>query len=193
MRMFISASIIQNLTEISAPDTVISYHFCRSDNEKDTISDICRDLLHKALPQISPLPAIAIQHHQKFGRSVRTPAEKLWEILRGTKSSLNSVYIIFDGIDEFNSLGKLFPQIRRLTNAGMKVMVASRNLPTIRAELCESSHGNASVIELEALEEDLRLYVDTRLRDDSVIGYHDIPDNLRVDLLRCILEAAKGS
>jgi len=189
----ISANVIQNLTEISAPDTIISYHFFRSDNEKDSINNVCRDLLHRALPQISPLPAVAIEHHQKFGRSVRTPIEKLWEVLLGTKSSLNSVYIVFDGVDEFRSLSKLFPQIRRLTKSGIKVMVASRNLPTIQAELCEGSHGKASVIEFGAIEEDLRIYAEARLRDDSVVGYDEIPDDLRTDLLRSILRAAKGS
>ncbi|KAI0537483.1 hypothetical protein GGR58DRAFT_471699 [Xylaria digitata] len=192
-KTILSANVIQNLTEISAPGTIVSYHFFRSDNENDSINSVCRGLLYKALPQISPLPTVAIEHHRRFGRSVRTPTEKLWEVLLGAKSPLNSIYIVFDGIDEFPFLNKLLPQISRLKKAGIKVMVASRNLPTIQAELCRSSHEKASVIEFGAIEEDLRIYADARLRNDSVIDYDEIPDNLRDDLLRDILEAAKGS
>lgn len=186
--------MIQNLTEISGGEVIISYHFFRSDNIKDSIDNLLRDLLQKALPQSSQLPQLAIQYHKKFGRSVRTPTEKLWEVLVATKTPANSIYIVLDGLDEFHSVNKLFPYIHRLTEAGIKVLVASRNLPTIHSQLCDASRPiSATKVELHAQDEDIGVYVEERMRNDCVIDHDDIPLEIKNDVLAGIVQAADGS
>jgi hypothetical protein len=182
------------LTEISGGETIISYHFFRSDNLKDSIDNLFRDLLQKALPQTYQPPPLAVQYHKRFGRSVRTPTEKLWEILIATKTPVNSIYIVLDGLDEFHSVNKLFPYIHRLTEAGIKVLVASRHLPTIQSQLCDTSHQiSATTIEVHAADEDIRVYVEGRMRNDCVVDHDDIPLDIRNDVLRGIVQAANGS
>ncbi|KAH6971456.1 hypothetical protein BKA56DRAFT_494602, partial [Ilyonectria sp. MPI-CAGE-AT-0026] len=127
-------------------------------------------------------------------RSVRTPTEKLWEILIATKTSVNSVYIVLDGLDEFHSVNKLFPYIHRLNKAGIKVLVTSRHLPTIQSQLCNTSHQTSAItIEGYAADEDIRVYVEGRMRDDCVVDHDDIPLDIRNDILSGIIKAANGS
>jgi len=175
-------------------EMIISYHFFRSDNAKDSIDNVCRDLLQKALPQVSQLPTKVVDYHQKYGRSVRTPTEKLWEVLIAAKTPLTSVYIVLDGLDEFHAFTKLFQYLRRLTEARIKVFIASRDLPTIQSQLCDNPGGIAAVaIEVEAIEGDIRKYVEARLEADCVVDQHDIPIDVRSELFGSILKNANGS
>ena len=178
---FPSSIIIENLLSIvqDLPESTVLYHFCDLAVRKSIVvlQSFLRQILHAgSRHQVSLL--------ERCCKQSNTPSLKeLTTTLSDTARLNKNTFIVVDALDEFEDRKSLIPIVRRLTKAGIKVLVTSRDIPDIR-----DAFQTEKCLEIEAERSDLELYVGSRLTESD--HYESLDPN--AGIISAIIDQADG-
>ena len=183
-----SSAAIANDILSNCPDATISYHFFR-DSHAEAIGDVLRHLAYQHLSQPTGVSALAVNLHRKR-KTNKAPLlpKDLVKILCDVASTSRRAYIILDGLDEFSHAVKLLKHIPEFVAAGALVLVASRDLPTIKGLLSD-----AVVLDARAGGADLNTYISWRLEEDCELDEEIFSTQLKEEVRLRLIGHVDGS
>jgi hypothetical protein len=113
------------------PDAITAYHFFR-DNQEETLQDVLRHISHQLLSQPTAASQVAIDIcKKKMARNASLLLNDLVDVICDISVTSGRTYIILDGLDEFSLYNKLLKHLPQFLVAKAKVVVSSRELPSI--------------------------------------------------------------
>ena len=144
---------------------------------------------------VTILQSLLLQIFQKGGPNQKTLLEKhceesdspsckeLSKILLEAVRFNENTYMVLDALDEHDDRKILIPILQRMTKAGVKILVTSRNTPDIR-----DAFQSEDSLEIQAPRSDLEIYVSNRLTEG------DLYDSQKLDLgmVSAIVDQANG-
>jgi len=110
-------------------------------------------------------------------------------------SSTERVYICFDAVDELlpENRSELLRALRQIVRDAPNIRLFLTGRPYVRGELDKYLTKGAYTIHIVADQGDIARYVSRRMEDDDDDGDPDLmPDDLKNDILKTILEKASG-
>lgn len=114
--------------------------------------------------------------------------KELVKILCDIGSTSGRAYLILDGVDESRHYSKLLKHLPEFTAAGVRVLVSSRDLPTIQSLL-----SGAVMLDARAGESDIEAYVSWRLEEDSELNDGVFTAGLKKEICSKLVEHITGS
>lgn len=183
-----SSAAIVNDTLSNCPDATLSYHFFR-DSHPESIADVLRHLVYQHLSQPTGASKLAVDLHRKSKTSKAPLLPKdLVKILCDVASTSRRVYIILDGVDEFPHFAKLMKHIPEFVAARAHVLVASRDLPTIKGFLPD-----AVVLDARADKADIDAYISWRLEEECELSVTVFTTELKEEICVKLVGHVNGS
>jgi len=173
----------------SRPKSAVVCVYCRFDNECDAES-ILRCFIHQLLAQHPRLLPLVDEHYRKHKIQRTGPKIKeVVEMLRSLITSLDSVHIVVDGIDEISSDKERATLLQELEKLPARILILSRPL-----DLHLRCLPSAVTLSVEALDEDIENFVVSSLLDnaslqDTIAGAED---SLVQDIAVKIRERSRG-
>jgi hypothetical protein len=181
-----SAAIVNDI--MSCSDTIMAYHFFR-DNQEETLQDVLRHISHQLLSQPTAVSQVAIDIcKKKMARNASLLLKDLVDVICDISVTSGRTYIILDGLDEFSHFNKLLKYLPQFVAAKAKVIISSRELPSITIHMT-----NATLVDARAGHQDTELYVHWRLEEDSEVDKDLLTDDLKIDIVSKLVEQANGS
>ncbi|KAH7317362.1 ankyrin repeat-containing domain protein [Rhexocercosporidium sp. MPI-PUGE-AT-0058] len=182
----LSAAIVNNIT--SRSKTISAYHFFR-DGQEETLLDVLRHIAYQLLSQPATVSKVAIYiFKKKMAQNASLLLKDLVDVICDISVTSSPTYIILDGLDEFPHLNKILKYLPQFVTAKAKVLIASRELPSITAYM-----SNAVLIDARVEHRDIEFYVDWRLGEDSEVEQNLLSDGLKKDIVSKVIERASGS
>jgi hypothetical protein len=163
--------VVHHLKDVFDDDVAIAYLYCDYKNqfEQDARS-LLASLVRQVAIQSKQIPVSVLKSYRKHANganfaSLATYIELLLQLLAGFRRS----FLIVDALDEYTQEDT--PQSNRLLDGLIKITRCEPNCRVLitSREDCLSLHSNveANKIRIDAKPEDIRMYVDARIRDPS--------------------------
>lgn len=152
------------------------------------MTDVLRHLVYQHLSQPTGSSKLADDLYKK-SKKYKAPflPKNLVKILCDV-STAHKTCIVLDGLDEFPHMAKLLKHIPELVAAGAHVLVASRDLPTIRGLLRD-----AVVLDARAGEADIDTYVSWGLEEECELDEDLFDLYLREEIRSKLVGHVEGS
>ena len=153
--------------------STVLYHFC------DLVKRKAATVLQSFLQQIAQNGSSSqLALLGQYCKDSNTPSLKeLLRILTEVVELSYKTWLVIDGLDEFDDRKTLIPIIQRLSKAGVKVLVTSRNIPDIR-DAFQSEKG----FEVQVPRSELEVYVSNRLEESDLFDSLD-PSSVMVSTI----------
>lgn len=153
--------VINHLLQERKQNFLVVYFFCdfSSQNQVKTI-----DLLHHLLRQIIDQGSgemLSTLKESCGDPSALQNANQVVQLLV-LAASVQPIYLVVDGLDEFKTSNELLVHILELAESEIHILVTSRDLPQIRKKM-----GTAIQLGIKPTDSDLRLYVTSRLQQSD--------------------------
>ncbi|QKX55818.1 uncharacterized protein TRUGW13939_02916 [Talaromyces rugulosus] len=162
-KSFLASVMIDHLLEKREHDSLVIYFFCDfSSRNQVTTKDILQYLLRQIVDQGSEKMLSTLKGACGDPSALQN-ANKVVQLL-ALAASVQSIYLVVDGVDELKTLNELLEHILELAKSKMRIMVTSRDLPQIRRKMSTTLRLN-----IKPTEHDLRLYVNMRLQDSDFV------------------------
>ena len=172
----------------SGSNATVAYHFFR-DDQPESLVDVLRHLVYQQLSQPTGISKVALDLHRKSkSYNAMLLPKDLINVLCDVASTSGRSYLILDGIDEFPHFSKLLKHLPRLAEAGTHVLVASRDLPSIKSLLSDAIH-----LDARAGADDVKAYVEWRLEEEADLDDTVFTDDLKQDICTKLAEHVNGS
>ncbi|KAJ7772269.1 hypothetical protein B0H16DRAFT_167196 [Mycena metata] len=181
-------------------------HFAAAECENNTIGVACVYLNHKEADNHTPSRLLAgLWRQLVLDRDIGSLAAKLYsqhqekrtfpsleevvDVLRSSLDVFSRVYVIVDALDECPEAQRwIF--LRHLAALGPTVNLMITSRPHITPE---ASHRNLDILEIRAIDEDVRTYADARIEHSPRLSKHvqAVPE-LRLEILSKIVDGVDG-
>lgn len=177
-KSFLASRVIDHLLDarVSQDSLVISF-FCdfTSPDEQNAI-----DILHHILRQIIEQGNAEILTILKESCKDPSKLQRTTEVaeLIASAGLAKPMYLILDAVDELKDPIPLLSEIKTLVSAGINVLITSRDLSHIRKNMAR-----ARMLEVKSNPKDLKLYIESRLRDSDFSEEIDEGGRLVCDIL----------
>ena len=127
---------------------------------------------------------------QTEGCGLRLP--EILDILTKSLLSLKRGFICIDALDEFptKQLAQLWKSLQRVIRECPNTRLFLTGRPQIRTEVEDYFPGEADMVTIEPPEEDIRRYIEARLKKD--LGKSTMDEELRADIRRVIPKRVEG-
>ena len=147
---------------------------------------LCQVALGSA--QIPPEIQTAFELSQRGHNGLRLP--DMLELFAKTISSFERVYICFDAVDELlpQNRSDLLRALRQIIQDAPNIRLFLTGRPHIRGELDKHLTKSAYIIHIVADQGDIARYVRRKMDDDDDRDPHLMPDDLKNDILKTMLE-----
>ncbi|PVH99314.1 ankyrin [Periconia macrospinosa] len=193
----IAAAIVDDLSR--HPKTLVAHHFFRyttittATQDDDSLHDVLKHIIYQLLSQPSANSPLAITLSKtKKPRNASLPLKDLVDIICDiATSSNNPTYVVVDGLDEFAQSGKLLKQLKRLLACKVRVLVGSRDLPSIRSQL--PGNGIKCGLDSCASRRDVEMYVEWRMDEDAEIEGSFVTEELKRSVVEKVVGHCNGS
>jgi hypothetical protein len=181
-----SALMLNDL--LNQSNTLVAYHFFR-DSQEETLQDVLRHISYQLLSQPGAVSQIATDIcERKMARNAYLLPKDLLDVICDIASTSGRVYMVMDGLDEFAHSAKFLKCLPQFVAAKAKVIISSRYIPSIASHMF-----NAKLINAHAESNDIKLYAQWRLREDSGIDEVLLTDAFQKDVAVKVAEQCKGS
>lgn len=181
-----SALIVNDISNQS--NTLVAHHFFKNSQE-ETLQDVLRHIAYQLLSQPTAVSQVAVDIcKKKRARNASLLLKDILDVICDIASTSGRVYMVMDGLDEFTQSVKLLKYLPQFVAAKAKVVISSRDLPSIATHM-----SNAKLIDARAESHDIELYVQWRLEDDSDIDEVLLTDAFQKDVAVKVAEQCKGS
>lgn len=167
------------------------YVYCNyKDGEKQTVTNLLSSLIRQLLIQkpysvMREAAALYESHH-----SAGTPPSvvEYINVLEAAVSRLTTLYIVIDALDECSEEhGGRKTLISELSRLKLRLLVTSRDLPSIRRQLQNAIH-----LVIYAREDDIVNYIDTRIDSSEQLSAHITKDRQLRDVIRTTVASRAG-
>jgi hypothetical protein len=179
-KSMLASVAIQHLSEtVEGASTCLLHYFCDfASRKKEKEEAIWRSLLQQIIAQ-RPVPVLQAfaSSRVKLGSSRLASSKDLYYIL-DTICSSEQVVIVFDAPDELENVKDMITILSPFTKNNCRILVTSRDLPEIRSSLTL-----ASVLEVQADENDLRAYVANKFEENDLEDMLDEYSELQTEIV----------
>ncbi|KAF2729617.1 ankyrin [Polyplosphaeria fusca] len=180
-----SAAMVNDIT--NCPGTLIAYHFFGHNQE--TLQDALQHVCHQLLSRPTAVSQVATDiYNRKTNRNASLVFKDLVSVICDIAATSSRVFVVLDGLDEFPYLNKLLKLLPKFVAAKAKVVVASRELPSVSKYMT-----SATLIDAHAERQDIWLYAHWRLEEDSKADEVFLTDDLKIDIASKLVDQANGS
>jgi hypothetical protein len=150
----------------------IAYIYCSyQDQYNQTVDNLIASLLQQLLRQDTANPKEIISACKNFIQKQTRPTASEWStLLKDEVGHFSDVFIIVDALDESSdSSGTRHGLIAEIQNLfpGIHLLVTSRHITNI-----ESEFKRAARLEIHAKSEDIRIYLEDRLKKEKRLVRH---------------------
>ena len=173
-------------------DTRIAYIYCDYKNQTaQTAANLVACLVRQIIGRTKTLPKELATMHEELSNQNRRPSfDELKRLLVAVCNQYTRTYILVDALDECEASRErrlLLPLLESLPNAPTRLFVTSRP----NSEDISQSFHNASQIDIEAPESDIRGYIMERIdeRRDSACP---LAPELKEEIISTISTRASG-
>ena len=191
----ISSLVIDSLRKQTRGENMAALSlYCDYQTQKDqSVVNIIGSLLSQVALGTSQIPS-EVQRAFKLGQRGRhaLPLSDMLELLVKTVSSIERVYTCFDGMDELlpQNRSELLRTLREIIPEAPNIRLFLTGRPHIRGELDKYLTKGAYIIPIVVDEGDIARYVTRKIEDDEDGGPDLMPDDLKHDVLKTMLEKA---
>ncbi|KUL83144.1 hypothetical protein ZTR_10995 [Talaromyces verruculosus] len=160
-KSYLASVVINHLLQERKENSLVVYFFCdfSSQNQVKTI-DILHHLLRQIIDQGSG-EMLSTLKESCGDPSALQNANQVVQLLV-LAASVQPIYLVVDGLDEFKTPNELLVYILELAESEIHILVTSRDLPQIRKKM-----GTAIQLGINPTDSDLRLYVASRLQESD--------------------------
>ena len=173
----VSSLVIEHLRHRASHEeqSAVVYVYCNyKDVEKQTVANLLsclirQLLIHKPHSVMREAAALYESHH-----SAGTPPSvvEYIKVLEAAVTRLAVLYIVIDALDECSDEhGGRKTLISELSRLKLRLLVTSRDLPSIRRQLQNAIH-----LDVYAREDDILNYIDTRIDNSEQLSAHVTKD-----------------
>ncbi|KAL4784159.1 ankyrin repeat-containing domain protein [Aspergillus varians] len=177
-KSFLASRVIDHLldAQVSQGSLVINF-FCDfpSQDEQKAV-DILHHLLRQIIEQGNAEVLTILKESCKDPSKLQSATE-VAELI-ASAGLTKPIYLILDAVDEMKDPIPLLSQIKSLVSAGVNVLITSRDLPHIRKNMTL-----ARMLKVRSNPKDLKLYIESRLRDSDFSEEIDEEGKLVGDIL----------
>lgn len=153
--------VIDHLLKERKQNSLVVYFFCdfSSQNQVKTI-----DILHHLFRQIIDQGNGEMLSTLKESCGDPSTLQNANQAVRllALAASVQPIYLVLDGLDELKTPNELLGHILQLAESEIHILITSRDLPQIRKKM-----GTAIQLDIKPTDSDLRLYVNSRLRESD--------------------------
>ena len=190
-----SSLVIDSLREQSCQQNVVVLSlYCDYQAQKDQSAvNMIGSLLSQVVLGAGQIPAEiqSVFELKQRGRHILRLPDML-KLFAKTISSIERVYICFDGVDELlpQNRSELLRALRQIVRDAPNVRLFLTGRPYIRGELDKHLTMGAYIIQVVADQGDIARYVSRKMDDDDDRDPDLMSDDLKHDILRIMLEKA---
>ncbi|KAJ0106842.1 ankyrin [Diaporthe amygdali] len=191
------ASLVIDLieTQYTSPNNLLAYfYFDYNQRESQTQLEMVSSLLEQVLRQMSrsSLPEeVQSLYRKHVQKRTRPTVKQLSEVFKKLLSSRSNIFIVIDALDECAPSDELALElIQTIKDLGnnIRLLITSRTSTNF-----ESWFEDAPRIDIAAQDQDVRLFLETKIPEQSRLAKHIRADpKLQDDIVRNIAESARG-
>lgn len=164
----LSAAIIEHLKQLRDSSHIVLYFFFDfTDIDKQSTDKLVRSLISQLCSKCEDFRKELDRLYSSCGNGLQQPP---YESLVGTflqMVNFGKIRIVLDALDECKARTDLLSLLEDLTTAGCSLIATSRKEEDIESELKRWLHqDNMISVQQDAVNDDIRMYVRTRLRND---------------------------
>lgn len=189
----ISSLVIDSLREQTCEQNtaVLSLYCDYRAQEDQSAVNIVGSLLSQVASRAMRIPVeiqSAFELKERGGQSLRLP--DMVKLFAKTISSIERVYICFDGLDELlpQNRSELLRAVRQLIRNAPNMRLFLTGRPYIRRELDKHLTNEAYIIHIVPDRGDITRYVSQKIDDDDDRNPDLMPDHLKHGILKIMLE-----
>lgn len=193
---FSSSTVIEAVAAHSQtqPTTAFAYfYFNFNDTGKRDTNAVLRSLIKQLAAQYDSVPPSLLQVYRDHGNGARSIEEiSLVTTLQNLVLTFQSVYLIFDALDESSEIPNVLELLHEISSWGLSrlhVMVTSRQLPEIE-ELFSSICDAKICLQESDTNVDIELYVKDKLANDKALAKW--PLDVRYQIQKMLLIGEDG-
>jgi Cdc6-like AAA superfamily ATPase len=186
----IMASVIVDDLDRSQKENGKAYIYCNYKREEtQTVENLLKTMLRQLLQSRPLLPeSVKSLYDEQKSRQTQPTLEEIRRLLRSTVASYPRVFIVIDALDECigpdDCRSRYLQEIQELQKVyAVNVLATSRPLPEVRKM---PPFKNSPLVQLQALDEDIQVYLDYRISKFPSFVQLDI------DLQRAIKDKIHG-
>ena len=175
-------------------NTVVLFLYCDYQAQKDQSAvNIIGSLLSQIALGATQIPSEirrAFELKQRGRQALRLP--EMLILLAKAVSSIERVYICFDAVDELlpENRSELLRALREIIEDASNIRLFLTGRPHIRGELDKYITEEAYIIHVVADQGDIARYISRKMEDDDDQDPGLMPDDLKHDVVKTMLERA---
>ena len=188
-----SSLIIEHLRHRASheEESAVVYVYCNyKDVEKQTVTNLLSCLIRQLLVQKphSAMREVAALYESHHSAGTSPSVVEYIKVLEAAVSRLAILYIVIDALDECSDeYGGRKALISELSRLKLRLLVTSRDLPSIRRQLQNAIH-----LDVCAREDDILNYIDTRIDNSQQLSAHVTKDKQLRDIIRTSVASRAG-
>lgn len=178
---------------VNRAEVGVAYIYCDyKAKEKQTLESLIASLLHQLLLHRPTYHNRLVSLYKSHSPNQNRPSISDYaQLLQSFVQSYHNVYFIIDALDECSETSgtrkDLLAELRKLKPA-VNTMITSRDIPSIERLLQDASR-----VEIQASEDDLRKYVEDRISSsERMATYIKKSPDLQSQILNKVSEKANG-
>jgi len=190
-----SSLVIDSLREQTCEENiVVLFLYCDYQVQKDQSAvNIIGSLLSQIVLEATQIPSViqrAFELKKRGRQALRVP--DMLKLLVEAVSSIERVYICFDAVDELlpDNRSELLRALRQIIRDAPNIRLFLTGRPYIRGELDKYFTKGAYIIHVVADQGDIARYVSRKMEDDDDRDPGLMPDDLKHDIMKTMLEKA---
>ena len=182
--------------EIDEDGMAVAYVYCDfTTRNMQSTSAVLGSVLRQIVGALGKIPDEAQQAFERAKKQTDGCGLRLLEILDMLTKflpSLNRAFICIDALDEFpaKQRGQLWKSLQRVVRECPNTRLFLTGRPQIRAEVKEYLAEEAEMVAIEPTEEDIKRYIEERLKED--LDKSMIDEQLREDIRSVIPTKVEG-
>ncbi|KAL9096319.1 MAG: hypothetical protein Q9165_001316 [Trypethelium subeluteriae] len=176
---------------VGSPETGLTYMYLDSNDQKNqTTGNVVGAIIKQLLRRLPTIPK-SIENIWKDYKHEGPPIGRTMEMFCEACQAFTRTFICVDALDECNDLKSLLSHVTRAQSRVPSIQLVCTSRPHIEFML----HGcglNPYTIHLEALQSDVRAFVEWRIRDDEQNRPSIMDSRLKEEIVRKLLDVFGG-
>ena len=186
-----SSVIVNHLEQTSEDGTAVACIYCNYKEQNQTTINLVASLLQQLIQgQLTLSDDIITIYRRHTRKQTRPSLTEYSELLQSVTRRFSKVFIVVDALDECsvrNGSRGFLSELRKLP-PNIHLLVTSRYTGDIEHEFAE-----AACLEISALDEDIRKYIETRIKTQPQLIHHiKVDPTIRGTILDTIVQKADG-
>ena len=192
-----SSLVIDTLhAEIDGHSVAVAYVYCDfTTRNMQSTSAVLGSVLRQVVGALAEIPGEVQQAFERAKRlsdgcGLRLP--QILDMLTKSLSTLKGGFICIDALDEFPTKhrAQLWNSLQRVVRECPNTRLFLTGRPQIRTEVKDYLPGEVDMVETEPTSEDIRRYIEERLKED--LDKSTIDEGLRADIRRVVPRGVSG-